>query len=513
MNTLGIYFGPRVISIVETKRKESISNIQIPRLAISTAELLEEKVPEEVKLVTLLKDELRKKGIEAKEITVCLSGKDLIIRTFEMPIFVSRGELRTNAVHFEAKKYIPFKVEELVSDFQWKFDKSIRRNHILFVGIKKDALDKYRFMITQLGFKINSIEYSAFSVLRLLRLTGVRDKGIIAMVDIDLIEDDESNFMVLEDGFPLFSRDITFVSESAEGAKAKEFSVDRDTALEKLKREMRISLDYYHRKFPAKNIKKIIFISSEDYRSELEAFIKDVGLSAQFIEISQYIGKPARFSLSFIKGYSSSLSKIIKTRLKIDLLTVRLPKEMAVPIRKIHLLVPPKVNPAAVALSLLICIAASLFSLPQRVRLQKEIRSITSDRPQVSTLKQDAGYEELTAADSVYRQKITTLDGLINKQLRLTLLLDIMPRILPEGVWLESFSFRQSEATLEVNLGGVAYLGDSIKEIEAVNSFVAGLKKEQVLNKYFKVVELASLNRNQGREGMVTNFAISCRRY
>jgi len=65
MNSLGIYFGPKVISIVETKGRRLINSALIPQSTISTGEL-EEKVPIEVKstsIISLIKDELDKNKI------------------------------------------------------------------------------------------------------------------------------------------------------------------------------------------------------------------------------------------------------------------------------------------------------------------------------------------------------------------------------------------------------------------------------------------------------------------
>src|SRR3990167_6290129 len=104
MNSLGVYFGPQFISIVEAKGTKTINFIQVSQAAVSTGELLEEKVPTSVKVITLLKDGLMRNNIEANEAIVSISGKDLIVRTFEMPV-LPRQELDT-AVNFEVKKYI-----------------------------------------------------------------------------------------------------------------------------------------------------------------------------------------------------------------------------------------------------------------------------------------------------------------------------------------------------------------------------------------------------------------------
>jgi len=100
MNKLGIYFGTQGISIVETKLKKPVNNILIPHSVISPVELLEEKVPVSEKIAVLIKNELINRRIEVKEVTIILSGRDLIIRTFEMPI-LPKEELLT-AINFES---------------------------------------------------------------------------------------------------------------------------------------------------------------------------------------------------------------------------------------------------------------------------------------------------------------------------------------------------------------------------------------------------------------------------
>lgn len=508
MNSLGIYFGPKVISIVETKGKRLINNIQLLQSTISGGDL-EEKVPEELKIVALFKDELRKNKVEAREATIALSGKDLIIRTFEIPI-LPRHELRS-AVNFEVKKYIPFKVEELISDFQLELDKSSRKNLILFIGIKKEILDKYLSIISQLNLKINSIEYSAFSVLRLFRLTNVRKKGIIAVVNIDLIKEDEVNFVVLENSFPLFSRDITFAGELPTTGQTEEGV--SSAALEKLKTEIRISLDYYHRKFPLKNIKKAFFITGQDYRSDLETLAKDIGLDMQFIDANKYIGKPVPFSLSFIKGYSSSLSKVIKTPLKINLLLVetKTMEEIGATPKAFSISAGLRVESRIVILGLLICIATFVFGHYRTLYLRRELDSIISMRPQLSTVKPDARYEELSNVNSEYKKKITAIDNLMKKQLYLTEQLNVIARLIPEGMRLTDFSFKKEEDKSELRLVGMAYLADSSKELALVNIFISGLKRDQTFNRYFKEIDIISLETIEIEQKMMTRFVISCR--
>lgn len=512
MSSLGVYFGPKGIEITQTKGRKLLKHSYIPQSAISAGEL-EEKVPVEtrvIEIIALLKDEIRKSKIEAQEATISLSGKDLIIRNFEIPL-LPREEL-SSAINFEVKKYIPFKVEDLISDFQLKYDKSSHANQVLFTGVKKDVLDKYISVLGQLGLKIAAIEYSAFSLIRCLKLAGLRDTGVVGILGADLSQEDEVNFTVLEDGFPLFSRDIALVGgpEEFQGTVVTEAGAN----LKKLKTEIRISLDYYQRKFPQKSIKKMFLISNPDYRSDLETIMMDTGLPMEFVDVARIIERPTAFSLSFLKSYSSSLSKTIKTNVKVDLLAARAKVIKKREVRAEAALTGLSLDFRYVFLGLMILIATFSFGLYRTQLLRKELRRVTGMRTAVSTVSPEANYEQLTAIESEYKTKIDALNNLVEKQLYFTDFLDNLPRLLPRGIWFTNLSLnRREEFRVELSLEGWAFLADSSKEFNVVNEFVAKLKQDPKFAKYLPVIEIDSLRREQLSSQTATKFSISCRNY
>jgi len=511
MSSLGIYFGSKFISIVETKGKKILNNIQISRSQYSVGEL-GERVPEELKIVAIFKEELRKNRIEAREASVTLSGKDLVIRNFEMPV-LSRQELET-AVNFEAKKYIPFKVEDLVSDFQLKSDRFNRQNLILFAGIKKEVLDKYLSIFSQLDIRPNVIEYSAFSVLRFLQLAELRYKGIICIINIDLQEEDEVNFLVLENGFPLFSRDITLLG-GPEGAVVPQ-EIDTAAMLEKLKIEIHISLDYYNRKLPLKKISKAFFIADPVFQADLEVFGKDLGLAAQFKDVTKYLDKTVSYSPSLIKGYGCSLFKTIRTDVRINLLSakakVKPPKEKAVAEEAAPLFSGFKVSPLVILLGLALCgLVLAFFYIYKIQPLRREIAGIISQRPSVATVSPSAPYEELSSQETSYRGKINNIAALFKKEIYATEVLEALPRLMPEGVWLLDLSFWGEESNKELMLKGMAYLADNTRELGQVNDFVSALKGDRIFGRYFKNITLLAADTRAFQQKTATHFSISCR--
>ncbi|MDD5513368.1 MAG: pilus assembly protein PilM [Candidatus Omnitrophica bacterium] len=510
---LGIYFGPTTICLVETTGKKIINAVKIPRTALSQDDL-EEKVPEEVKLVAVFSDEFRNSNIQAQEATLALSGKDLIVRTFELPVLPA-NEL-DNAITFEAKKYIPFKAEDLVSDFQVEFDKKTKKNIVLYIGIRKDILDKYFAIFKQLGIKLSNVDYSAFSVLRMLKLAGAGQSGVIGLMSMDSQEDDEANFMVLDNGFPVFSRDITLASP-AEGAGLPA-ETTREQLLDKLKTELRISLDYYNRKFPQKKIVNMFFITDENLRYELEFFVREMELSVQFVNTAKYLGKDQVFSLSVIKGFGGALARVVKTKLKLNLLSpkkqIRAPKKVSLEAPEVSSIFSGfKLDLRFILLGALICGAVYAFGLYRLQPVRNDVRTLISLRPKIKSAEPSASLDKLQKTDADYKNKIKLLNDLITQQPYLTGPMEAVARSIPEDVWITDFSFVEGvkQDKSELRLQGFVYAEDSDRELGLVNTFITQLKESKEFSQFFKEARILSVEKQQLGQVQVSSFVISCR--
>ena len=511
MSDLGIYFGPKAIDVSEARGKKLINSVQIPLLGIAGNEL-DEKVPTEIKLVASFNDAFRRNKIEAKEAILCLSGKDLIIRSFEIPV-MPKEELH-GAINFEAKKYIPFKVEELISDYQVELDKASRTNIVLFMGIKKDTFDKYFSILNQLNIRINSIEYAGFSTLRVLKLAGIGERGVMSILSFDSQSQDEINFTVFENGFPLFSRDISLSSGPSDLEPGGDSAVL--LSLDKLKTEVRVSLAYYHRKFPAKPLKNIFVLATPDWRQELEAFISELGLPSKFVDVSRLSGKQMAFSSGFVKSYSVAVSKTVLTKVKLDLIESKsrvVKAGTAGGMNLASLFSKIKIDFRFLVLGLFVCAAAFAYGYIQEAPLKLDLDNIVSKRKVVSGINPGSTYEILSDISSKNKKTIDNLDNLVDKQLYLTEVFDIIPRFLPEGVWLSKVVLDKTEESVELRLEGMSYLGDSNDEFQSVNKYLSSLKETPVFLKYFKDISVDSIDHTDFAGATVTTFVISCKSY
>ncbi|MFH1761091.1 MAG: hypothetical protein ABIA63_08315, partial [bacterium] len=339
----------------------------------------------------------------------------------------------------------------------------------------------------------------------------IREKGISAVVDIDLAEEDEVNFIVLENGFPLFSRDIIMAGEAVPLEAIQPVKVDLAQSLEKLKVEMRISLDFYLRKFPTKNIGNIVVIAPEDYRQELEAFVRERRIGIKFVDSRKFLDQPMPFSLGFFKAYAVSLEKILKSDIKIDLWPIKIKakgQEQAGAVAP--LLFGFKINIKLILLAIAIIAIPFFINYYRGQRVQSELAAVLGSRPQVSTVQSDLALDELTALNSKYREKVKVITGVLRKRMFVTGQLDSIPRVIPEGLWLHNFNFKKTENNSVLTMSGSCYIADNDKERKLINKFLNALKENPSFNREFKEMNILSLNQRQLGKITLTNFVIEC---
>lgn len=516
--SLGIYFGPEVISVVESKGKKILKSFQIPVFILIDKSSSEEKIPEEIKLATLLKDEFKKNEIDSKEAVITLSGIDLIIRTFEIPVLPANE--RNTAMGIEVKKYLPFKIEDLVSDFQFYLDGANRRYYVLFAGIMKETLEKYLGIVKELNIKVKAIEYSAFSLLKLISLTGLESKGVTGIIAIDTQEEGAADFTVTENGFPLFSRDIRLAIETVKETHepANSLTHELNKLSDKLRTELRISLEYYKRKFPAKQINNIYYIGDPALEESIKSFSQELELSSlKGINISKIVDKDLVFSLNFLKAYCAAVGLAVKTNVSLNILSSwekskkseEISQKISLEYQSLVISLLKGISLKVVVLSVLICSAVFGLSIVKKLPLRKTIDEIITARPAITNISSGAGKEELIQAQNNYSENIKILDKKIKKQFYLTPVLAGIAKLMPEGMWLTSFNINVEGAAKSFNIEGDMYLEDNIKEVDSVNNFLNTLVKDGSFSLNFNDITLTTIDTREIQGKIVTHFIIA----
>jgi len=489
---LGIYLSPKKASIIEAKGKEIINKHS---LVFGEKEPGLEPENEIIKKVTSFNEALREGKIKAKECFIGLSSEDLIIRSFIIPSLPPK-EI-PSAINFEVKRYIPFPTEELISDFQYRSDRLTKKIEVIFTGIKKELFKQYNNIFEQLGFKVLGLEPGVFSILRLLKQRKKIDKkGSFGIIDVN---GEEVNFTIILKDFPFFTYQIKIPALKKEEIPFR------------FRSGVRVSLDYFRCQFPGRNIDKILLLAEPSLIPLAEGLEEETGLPLEVLEPKEFIGKDIELNISEIKALSSVFRSLYPKIISINLYKSEVLIEKAVEVA------PPRIAFTSITLKVILrpliivlFIVFFAFFLAQQRSLPLK-RELKDRQMRISSLKIIPTFNTLSDLQDIkmnYQKKLSNIDeetrGL---KLKVIPLLDIIPRLIPEGLWLEDLSLTEEG----LRLRGYAYFEDEKKEFGTVYRFLSSLKETDIFTQRFKDIRLNSVSRTKKGKFSLTSFEISLR--
>lgn len=518
---LGVYFSDNFINIVEQKGGKVVNFAKVACGLEPGKGLLSRTVVDETRLVAAVKEEVLKANILSHDAVLALQNRDLVVRFFEIPI-VPNNEI-ASAVGFEAKKYIPFKLEELIFDFQTRIDRKAKKITVFFVAVKRDVIDRYVSILEQVGFKIAAIEPAFLSTLRTLKSAdkALNVKAPVAVVDINLALE-QANITVVENFYPCFNRDLNLKTQPE-----KETAESADV-LPKLISEVRISLDYCRRQFPLSpiNINKIMLLSSGDLSGWAETVSKELEITASHVNIQdKFLSLGQAFDAELVKAYGVSLRDSVVFPVKVDLFAklkapLSLSKLEAIAqvasAKYAFLNILSEIDKPFLALNLLGLTAVIFFTYILGIRqvavYKNELTGIKEIRETVPSVAniQSLTYSELEQLGALFDKKIALLADLGHKRAYFTDKLSVVPALIQKGLWLESFNFEEIDNLQRLTFKGSAYLNNERDEFSAINRFLSELKKAKEFSD-FKDISLGPLSHSQIGDYYVTDFEINCR--
>lgn len=162
-------------------------------------------------------DLLQGHQFRTRRVVTAVSGKSVIVRYLTM-IQMSDDDLR-NAIKFEADKYIPFDVDEVVLDAQRLDDGRSGRSaglgenemRVLLVAVKRSLIEEHVSLIHSIGLQPEIIDVDAFALGNAYELsqrlgTGMEDDDrVVALIDVGA---NKTNINVLRGGSSYFTREI-----------------------------------------------------------------------------------------------------------------------------------------------------------------------------------------------------------------------------------------------------------------------------------------------------------------
>lgn len=435
------------------------------------------------------------KEIRTRDCFIGFPSEDLIIRSFFLPFMPSK-EI-PQALNFEAPRYVPFPLGELVYDFQYREDKPAKKIEVIFVGIKKEIFKQYNSIFEKIGLKVLSLEPGAFSIYRLLRYRKkINKRSSFGLIDVN---GEEANFSIILNGLPFFNYQI------------KAPTLKKEESFFNFYSEIKIPLDYFRRQFRGKNIEKIFLLMEPPYIDSIKGLEEEIRIPLEVLEYKDLLGKDMKLNISELKALSLGLRSLEPRAISINLYKPNVLIER--PIEA----VPLKISLRRTALKVIIrpliyvfLIIFIIFFLGER-RISPLKRQLAEKEKEISLLKISPPFDTLSDLQNIrrsYQGKLRSLDREIERlKLKTMPFLDSISKIIPQGLWLEEFSLTETA----LRLRGLCYLGDEKKESDAVYKFLSSLKETDVFTQRFKEIKVISLTQEERERFSLTNFEISAK--
>lgn len=152
----------------------------------------------------------KEEGLKAEDVRIALKGQGVVIRILSFPQM--KKEDFASSLQYEAEKYIPFRANEVVIDFQILQNNISRGNaqmmDILLVAVKQTEIQQCLQLFQAATLQVGVIDISAFALANLVEYLypEIKDRTV-GFLDVGA---ETSTFGVLSKGDPVFIRDISF---------------------------------------------------------------------------------------------------------------------------------------------------------------------------------------------------------------------------------------------------------------------------------------------------------------
>jgi len=261
---VGLDIGSHSIKAVEVSRSGNT-------LALTGAGQAKITAPD--RIVEAIQEVFSAGGFKTRRVVTAVSGRSVIVRYVPM-MNVPDEDLR-RAVAYEADKYIPFDVDEVILDCQ-KVDEGAAASpggqiKVLLVAVKRSVIDEHVAMVEKAGLTPVVVDCDYFAIgnafeIRAGRL-GHEDSSIRALLDIGA---SKTSINILKGATSHFTRDFYVAGNDVTETLAKRFGEspedvermkeDPGQALDSMKEvfagvledigsEVRLSFDYYENQF------------------------------------------------------------------------------------------------------------------------------------------------------------------------------------------------------------------------------------------------------------------------
>ena len=281
---LGVDIGTQAVKVVEL----TVSGTGLAVTGFGLVEVIEEGMEGEAlrRLVT----EQRLRGAS---VVSAVSGRSVIVRNIVMRQMADE-ELR-RAIPFEADKYIPFGVEEVILDCQAlrEAEAPAGEMRVVLVAVKRNVVDEQVGLLQSVGLKPAIVDVDRFALGNAFSLQrGGVDGKVVALGDIGA---SKTNINILQGETSYFTREVYVAGSDFNARIARELDIEA-SQVEALKREPGERAEVVQEAVSAvlDDLCNEINLSFDFYQNEFDREVEEVylsGGSSQLVGLLESLGR------------------------------------------------------------------------------------------------------------------------------------------------------------------------------------------------------------------------------
>lgn len=492
---VGLYLG---VSSVGVALKAGRKPVSLGSADISSVEAKEEEaLDQNLHWQALIRKSLRQANIEAKEVYLSLTDRDFIIRSLELPA-MGKAEL-DSALIYEVEKYIPFKPEELVWDYQYDRIPKEKKVRVCFVGIRKSSLARVKKILHYIDLEALTVEPACLSLVRMIK-TSKQNAKVENFVLLDFISQ-EVYLTFFQNDLPVFNRHLSL--------REKDGKLDVDSFIE----AVNFSFQYFQREFKASKLDKVFFVAAGPELEEIASSLEET-VSLPVEKLSPHdLTSNQQASVECIKALGCLEREESLYRFKPVLRSLEDIKEAEpLPASEVPWRWGMLIGVAVSAV--LVFFASTVFFNNSLSRTREEFRRRESLISLPEELRQ-AGWQNIEPIITRKQGRVRSLENFKRDKVKLAGFLKVLGQegVLPDSLWLDSLRLGETrEGERKIDIVGYSYEEENAyQERQAIDEFVLRLRKEESVVSLFSFIEVPYVRRRELRDFLATEFSMELR--
>ncbi len=433
----------------------------------------------------------QKQKREIPSLFLSFPQEKVVMRYFKM-LKIPKREWQT-AIRFEARKYLPFNMEKVNSDFiLLPPQKRSAEMEVVFFAIDQSYSERFSLFFKELGWVSTAMETPSLSVLRVLKWNGQLQKSSPGGVLLS-VEPERLGISLFIEGTPYFSREVRWTASMTEPCSSE--------MIESIAGEVRLASEFHRKNFPDRELSAVYpfgTFSNEEVAKELSAACEMKAFAVDpYLKISGE--KPERVSSQIVIGIGAALRGLsqqpVGDQIHLERVVTKEKKKIPTPL----------LLSGGGVLALMILGWVQVLCSSQIKAAQNIYDEVVVKRPVVTRLPNPlVNVEELSKIVQRYQQKLSLLHDILEERVDLTSKMSLLAETLPETMWIQKVEWSDQSQEREISMSGGVY-SPQRDEVGVANEFAERLKNSEFFDG-LKEAQLTKVEKSQLGFQKITRF-------